>query len=70
MDPTRGSFDDGILRVGDAVYVHRRDRSARDEFMALASVHGRLHDGTRVYSFVYHVPGRALTWFQLRIEDD
>ncbi|HBE81691.1 MAG TPA: hypothetical protein DDW24_02795 [Blastocatellia bacterium] len=39
----------GIFRTRDAVYVDRRGGAARDQFLVVDDVHGRLHDRARIH---------------------
>ena len=65
MDATGGIIVDGFLCAGLSVYVDDRGCQARDKFMAMAIVHGKLHAGSGISCFIYHVPGWAFAGVQL-----
>ena len=54
------AFAHGLVHSRHAVLIDSRCREARNEFVAMAALYARLHDGARLPFVLYYLPNRAL----------
>ncbi len=67
MDTADRTFFDDFFPAGMSVHVDSGYRSARNQFLALATIHGRLHAGAGLCCLAGHLPGRASIGIQLEL---
>src|SRR5215471_14845986 len=68
MDAFDGNLADDLFPARLSVHVDSCGGAARDEFVAVANVYGRLHDGAGLHRFTADVSGRPAARLQLRIK--
>src|SRR5215471_11542813 len=66
MDAFDGNLADDLFPARLSVHVDSCGGAARDEFVAVANVYGRLHAGAGLHRFTADVSGRPAARLQLR----